>query len=98
MVETSIDRLTKSNGTLILTHEIYNGERRIEFDVLANYSFYMDNGMAKLRVKYDFPSVKSLPEDRGDDYRLLCCFGIELDKILWNKTVDQLFGKKIRRN
>lgn len=63
MVETSTDRLTKSNGTLILTHEIYEGKRRIEFEVFANYCFYMDDGIARLRVKYDFPLVKSQPED-----------------------------------
>lgn len=95
MAETSIDR---SDGTLIVNHAIYEGKRKIEFDVLAHYRFYMDYDVARLRVEFGLPFVRSSPEDQNEDYHLLDMFWPYLNKILWNKTVDQLLGEKRRRD
>jgi len=97
---TSIDRLSRLNGTLLVTHAIYEGRRRIEFDVPVSYDFYIDGDVLRLRAKYNPPlvSVKSLPEEQIEDCHLLSLFWPKLDKILWNKTVDKLLGKEIRRN
>ena len=93
MIETSISR---SNGKLILSHAIYEGKRKINFNVIADYRFYMDHGVFMLDVKYDLPLIKSFHEDQSEDYRLLEIFWPDLSKILWNKTIDQLLGKNAR--
>lgn len=95
MVETSIYR---PDGTLIVTHAIYEGKRKIEFDVLAHYRFYMDRDVVRLRVEFGLPFVRSSPKDRSEDYRLLDMFWPYLNETLWNKTVNQLLGEKRIRN
>jgi hypothetical protein len=95
MIETSI---SKPNGTLLLSHAIYEGKRKIEFNVIADYSFYMDHDAFMLAVNYNLSSIKSFPEDQNEDYRLLEIFLPELSKILWNKTADQLLGRNARSN
>ena len=98
MVETSIDRLTRLNGKLLVTHAIYEGKRRIEFDVSVSYDLYFDNDALRLELKYNLPLVKSPPEDLIEDCCSLYLFWPKLNKILWNKTVDKVLGKEMKRD
>lgn len=95
---TSIDRQTRLNGALLITHAIYEGKRRIEFDVSVSYDLYFDTDALRLELKYNLPLVKSPPENLIEDCCPLYLFWPKLDKILWNKTVDKLLGKGMKRN
>ncbi|MBI2112227.1 hypothetical protein HYT52_01700 [Candidatus Woesearchaeota archaeon] len=87
--------MTDDKGPLDIRHSIYCGGREIGLRVLGDYRIENDrDGNPILNTSFSRIYVERL-ENIDCDYaiKIIMLFSPEIERILWDKSVDRVFGK-----